>query len=252
MIHFKPFKFGKAEFGVIILIIALLVLGLAITTVPFVATIYARLTDSWTKLAVEYGYFGAFAAALIGSTSVTVFFPYTIIVFFLATQGLNPFYLGLLMGLGAGFGQMVGYGIGRWGSNWFHRRKPETYDAMERILHERPGMITFFLIVFGSTPLPDDLILIPLGMLRYPWWKAWLPSTVGKIVAGMLVTYSSVFISRSLDTSVAAGASGIVSQFATVASLGLIGYVMFRLDWTKIMHRLLDNGHNSHHNTVQP
>ena len=240
MIHFKPFKFGRAELGIITLLIGLFFIGVGIMTVPIIATWYSRLTAVWTKIALDYGYVGAFGAALIGSTSATVFFPYTIVVFFLATQGLNPFWLGILMGLGAGIGQMFGYLVGRWGAHWFQHKKPETYDAMERILHERPGLIILMLIIFGSTPLPDDLIMIPLGMLRFPWWKAWLPSTIGKCLAGLVVTYSSFFISHSLDTSIAAGASGVVSQFVTIISLAVIAYIMFRLDWTKIMHRLLD------------
>jgi membrane protein YqaA with SNARE-associated domain len=247
MIHFKPFRFGKAELGIIAVFVALFLLGIGIMTVPFIATIYARLTDTWTSVALHYGYWGAFGAALIGSTSATVFFPYTVIVFFLATQGLNPVYLGVLMGLGAGMGQMVGYAIGRWGSGWFHRRKPETYDALERILHERPGLVVVLLVVFGSTPLPDDLIMIPLGMLRYPWWRAWLPSTAGKIIAGLIVTFSSFIISRSLDTGVAGSVNGLVSQFITIAGLAVIGYFMFKLDWTKIMHRMLDQTNGKDH-----
>lgn len=240
-IHFKPFTFGRMELWMVALIVVLSVLGLLITSVPLIATLYGRLTDTWTAVALRYGYLGAFGAALIGSTSATVFFPYTIIVFFLATQGLNPFWLGILMGLGAGIGQMAGYFIGRWGARWFQQKKPETYDALERIIHERPGMIALLIIIFGSTPLPDDLMMIPLGMLRYPWWRAWLPSTIGKCVAGLFVTYSSFFLSRSLDTGTAASATGLVSQFITIGGLALIGYVMFRLDWTKIMHQLLDN-----------
>jgi len=244
MIHFKPFTFGKPEMGILAIFFVLFVLGLGITFVPFIASIHAKFTATVTEIALRYGYVGAFSVAMIGSTSATVFFPYTIIVVFLALQGLNPFYLGLLMGLGAGIGQMVGYIIGRFGSGWFHRKKPETYDAMERILAERPGLIFFFIIAFGSTPLPDDLILIPLGMLRYPWWKAWLPSTIGKCIAGWIVTYSSSLIAKTLETDPTATATGLVSQFFTVASLALVGYLMFKLDWTKIMHRLLDQSAN--------
>ncbi len=240
-IHFKPFSFGKAEIGLLGLLVLLFFIGIGVLTVPLIATQYGRLTNVWTDIAIRWGYAGAFVAALIGSMSVTVFFPYTIIVFFLATQGLSPFWLGLLMGLGAGCGQMVGYIFGSFGSRWFQRKKPETYDAMERILAYRPRVITLLLIIFGSSPLPDDMIMIPLGMLRYPWWKAWLPSTLGKIVAGWIVTYSSFVVSRSFDVGTAAGATGLVSQLATVAALGTIGYVMFRLDWQKIMHRILDH-----------
>ncbi len=244
MIHFKPFKFGRAEMAILGLFVLMLLISIGISTVPYIASLHARLTETWTHAASQYGYAGAFGAALIGSTSATVFFPYTIIVIFLATQGLSPFWLGLLMGLGAGIGQMFGYIVGRWGSGWFHRRKPETYDAMERILRERPGLIFLFIIIFGSTPLPDDLILIPLGMLRYPWWKAWLPSTIGKCVAGWIVTYSSRFVYQSLESNAAASATGLLSQFATIASLAVVAYIMLRLDWVKIMHRLLDRTAN--------
>lgn len=240
-IHFKPFSFGKAEVGIIGLLIGLFVLGLGVMTVPLIATQYGRLTDVWTEIAIRWGYAGAFLAALIGSTSVTVFFPYTIIVFFLATQGLNPFWLGILMGLGAGCGQMAGYILGTFGTHWFQRKKPETYDALERILAYRPRVILLLLVIFGSTPLPDDMLMIPLGMLRYPWWKAFLPTTIGKICAGWIVTYSSYIVSRSLDLGTAAGATGIISQLATVAALGTIGYLMFKLDWQKIMHRILNH-----------
>lgn len=240
-IHFKPFTFGKAEFGILVLIFLLLFLGFGVMTIPLLATQYGRLTEVWTEIAIRWGYYGAFFAALIGSTSVTVFFPYTIIVFFLATQGLSPFWLGLLMGLGAGCGQMAGYIIGTFGTGWFQKKKPETYDALERILAYRPRVILLLLVVFGSTPLPDDMLMIPLGMLRYPWWKAWLPSTIGKIFAGWIVTYSSYIVSHSLDLGSAAGATGIVSQLTTVAALGAIAYVMLKLDWQKIMHRLLDH-----------
>ncbi len=241
MIHFKPFKFGRAEMGVITVLVILILLGIGITSVPLIATVYGHLTDSWTHVALRYGYAGAFFSALIGSTSATVFLPYTVIIFFLATQGLSPFWLGLLMGLGAGIGQLFGYIVGRWGSNWFHRKKPETYDAMERILHERPGMIIIFLLIFGSTPLPDDLIMIPLGMLKYPVWRAWLFSTLGKIMAGWVVTYSSFVISHQLNTGLAATTTGLITQILTIGGIAVIAYIMFRLDWTKIMHRLLDN-----------
>jgi len=241
MIHFKPFKFGKVEIGILLLLCLLFILGIGIFTIPFLAAQYGKLTDIWTEVAIRWGYWGAFVAALIGSTSVTVFFPYTIIVFFLATQGLNPFWLGLLMGLGAGAGQMVGYIAGTFGTRWFRRQKPETYDALEQILAYRPKVITLLLIIFGSSPLPDDMLMVPLGMLRYPWWKAYIPSTIGKIFAGWVVTYSSYYVSRSLDLGTAASATGIVSQLVTVAALAAIGYIMFRLDWQKIMHRLLDH-----------
>src|SRR5690242_7709979 len=108
MIHFKPFRWGRAETGVLTAFVVLLLLGIGVATVPIVATWYGRLTTIWTSLALRYGYWGAFFSALIGSITIVIVFPYTIIIVFLASQGLNPIYLGLLMGLGATVGQMSG------------------------------------------------------------------------------------------------------------------------------------------------
>lgn len=248
MIHFKPFKFGKAEWGVIMIFLILVLLALGIMTVPFVATQYARLTSAWTEVAIRWGYLGAFLSALIGSMSVIIIFPYTIIIFFLATQGLDPFWLGAMMGVGAAIGQMSGWVIGTFGTGWFRRKKPETYDALENILHFRPWLITWLLVLFGMTPLPDDLLMIPLGMLRYPFWKTFLPAFIGKILAGFFVTYSSSFLAHSFDAASAAPATAIVSQFGTLAAIAILLYIFWRLDWTKMMHRLLDR----HVNEVSP
>ncbi len=241
MIHFKPFRFGRAEAAVITTLVVLFILGLGVATVPIVATWYGRLTNVWTHLALHYGYWGAFFSALIGSVTIVIVFPYTIIIAFLATQGLNPIYLGLLMGLGATIGQMSGYLIGLTGARFVKRQKPETYDALEKIVTQRPGMIQWLLFIFAVTPLPDDVIFIPLGILRYPWWKVILPTLFGKVLSGLLVTSFSYFFTQSLDATAAAPATAIVSQFGTFAAIAALIYLFFKLDWQKMMHRLLDH-----------
>lgn len=247
MIHFKPFKFGKAEWTVLIFFIGLGLLALGIATVPLVATGYGRLTEAWTALALKYGYWGAFLSALVGSVTVVIVFPYTLVVFFLATQGLDPLRLGLLMGLGATIGQLSGYLIGLGGSRFFQRKKPETFDALERIVHARPWMIQWLLFLFAVTPLPDDLLFIPLGMLRYGWVRITIPTLIGKSISGLIVTYSTFFLAGALDTQSAAPATAIISQLGTFAALGVIIYLFFRLDWNHMMHRLIDKHEEAEH-----
>lgn len=241
MIHFKPFKFGRAEWGILVAFTGLGFLALGVATVPLVATGYGQVTEVWTKLALQYGYWGAFFSALIGSVTVIIVFPYTLVVFFLATQGLSAFWLGILMGLGAAIGQMSGYLIGMAGTRFLKKEKPETFDALKQIVRVRPWLVQWLLFFFAVTPLPDDLLFIPLGMLRYPWWLVFIPTLFGKIISGWIVTYSSHFLFKVLDTRTATPATAIVSQFVTFFALAILLYVMLRLDWQKMMHRLIDN-----------
>lgn len=240
MIHFKPWRFGKAEIAVITVCAILVGIGLGVATVPWVATWYGRLTDAWTHLALQYGYWGAFWSAIIGSVTIVIVFPYTLIVFFLATQGLNPLWLGALMGLGATIGQMSGYLIGMTGSRFVQHRNPQTYKALEKIVAARPGMIEWLIFFFAITPLPDDMLFIPLGLLRYRWWRLILPTLAGKVLSGLIVTSFSHIVARTLDTKAAAPATAIVSQLGTFIAIAIIIYVIFKLDWDKMMHRLLE------------
>ncbi len=240
MIHFKPFRFGRAEVTALAVFTVLLLLGIGVGTVPIIATWYGRLTTAWTKLALHYGYWGAFFSAVVGSVTIIIVFPYTIIIVFLASQGLNPIYLGLLMGLGATIGQMSGYLIGLTGSRYVARQKPTTYEALEEIVTRRPGMIQWLLFVFAVTPLPDDVVFIPLGILRYPWWKIILPTLLGKVISGLFVTSFGYFFRQAIDTTSAAPATAIISQFGTLAAIVLVVYFFIKLDWQKMMHRLLD------------
>lgn len=242
MIHFKPFRFGRTEYIFLSIFIGLTALTIAAANIPVIANWYQHMNVVWTNWALKYGYWGAFLASFIGSITVIFIFPYTLIVFFLATRGLDLALLGVLMGLGAAIGQMSGYLIGLWGAGPFQRSRPEEYDAMERIVAYRPKLVLWLLFVFAVTPLPDDVLFIPLGMLRYPWWKVFLPTIAGKVITGFIVTYATLVFPHlfSLESSPTVGAlvNQIVSYFTVLALL----YLIFKLDWTRMMHRLLD-GH---------
>lgn len=239
MIHFKPFRFGRAEIVTICALIGVLFLTLGIIAVPWIASGYAALTRDWTSVALKYGMMGAFFSAFIGSVTPVIVFPYTIVIVFLATQGLNPWLLGLCMGLGAGLGQFSGYIIGIWSAHYLEERKA-TYAALERLIHARPLYVQWILFVFAITPLPDAAIFIPLGMLRFGWYKILIPSVAGKIVSGLLITVSSVYLAKSLNIDAASSSTTILSQIGSIVVVALAIYLLFKLDWEKMIHRWLD------------
>ena len=135
------------------------------------------------------GYAGAFLSGLIGTSSFIIsVLPPQICVFILSDPHLefNPLLVGLAGGIGAGIGQYAHYYIGEGGRYVLPERYRARIDAWKPRL-ERYGAILIFL--FAVTPLtPDDLIWIPLGMMKYPKKKAFAASLIGKIV--MLVAFA--------------------------------------------------------------
>lgn len=239
MISFKSFRFGNAELLIISFVVLLVLLGIGIATVPAVTDWYGSLTTAWTQLALRYGYWGAFFSALVGSLTIVIVFPYTIIIIFLAAQGLNPLYLGLLMGLGATIGELSGYLIGWSGARYVQRKKPESYDAVQGIVASRPRALQWLLFLFAITPLPDDVLFIPLGVLRYPWWKIVLPTLSGKLISGIVITSVGYSFKHTIDTASAGTAEAVISQFGMLAVIALMVYLFLKLDWQAIMRRLI-------------
>jgi len=230
-------RFGRAE---AILAGALAILGLGayfVITQPAFAEWNVRIFEAWTEWAIRFGYFGAFLTALIGNLTVVIIFPYTLLVFFLATTGLDPFWLGLLTGVGAELGELSGFLLGRIGAGAIERRRPREYFALKRIVEHRPAVVPVLLFVFSLTPMPDDVLFIPLGLLRYPTWKLIVPSLLGKIGAGMIIAYTGSAVQSSLT--VASAQTSLVYQFGTLGLLAALMYAVAKIPWQRVLDRML-------------
>jgi len=115
------------------------------------------------NLVATYGYAGAFLISIFGN--FTIFFPVPFVLTIYAFGAtLNPLILGLVCGLGSTVGEFSAYLIGRGGRRIIDERYGERLESA-KLLVQKYGMAVIF--VFAVLPLPDDLILIPLGMLRY-------------------------------------------------------------------------------------
>lgn len=250
MIHFKPITFGRPEKVTLLLFFILVAMTIAIATVPLVTNSYEASYEFLTYWAIRFGYAGAFFAALIGNLTVVVIFPYSIVIVWLASTGLDPFLLGLLTGLGAFIGEMSGYVLGRWGSTRFQAAKPAQYEALKKILNYRPRLVGWLLFIFSLTPMPDDVLFIPLGMLRYSIWKLIWPAVLGKVGAGLIITYSGSYVLRPLLTQPPTSLTSILGQVGSLVATLLVIYTIFKVDWTRTMHRLLKDEPGAHERAV--
>jgi len=188
--------------------------------------------DIWawmSQLVSVYGYSGAFIISIFGNFTVFFPVPYILTIYAFGAK-LNPLVLGLVCGLGASIGEFSAYAIGRGG----RRVVDEKYgDRLEtaKLLVQRYGMAIIFL--FALLPLPDDLILIPLGMLRYDLRKALFAVFLGKLLMCTTVAYAGRYSYGFIKDVFAS--SGLIGGVASTVLLALIMVALLKIDWNKYL-----------------
>jgi len=147
-----------------------------------------------TQALIGLGYLGAFLSGLLGTSSLMIsIFPPQVVVFLMSAPvlGFNPLLVGILAGLGAGIGQYLHYYVGAGGRFLLSEKRVASMEKWRARLG-RYGLLLIFL--FAVTPLtPDDLLWIPLGMMKYPKLKALISAIVGKTVMLILCAYGGYY-----------------------------------------------------------
>jgi len=183
---------------------------------------------AWMNQTVSaYGYAGAFVISIFGNFTVFFPVPYVLTIYAFGAT-LNPVILGLVCGAGSTLGEFSAYLIGRGGRRVINERYGERLETA-KLLVQRYGMAIIFL--FAVLPLPDDLILIPLGMLRYSLKKAMTAMFAGKTIMCTAVAYAGRY-SYSFIKDVFAS-SGLLGGVASTVLLALIVVALLKVDWTK-------------------
>jgi len=204
------------------IIIAAAAVAICIILVAIAVTLPHIPKNVWRDM----GYLGIFLLSLIGAGSVIIPVPYTVILLAIS-PAFDPIPLAIAAGIGAALGEMVGYGIGYAGRIVIGKKRRRQMDAMLR-LFERFGLLAIF--VFALTPLPDDLLFIPLGLMRYSPKKAFLACVAGKFLMSLIIAYAGKGTVRLFAEDWLLG--GLVAVL-----LVLIIVVMFRIDWVKIAEK---------------
>jgi membrane protein YqaA with SNARE-associated domain len=188
--------------------------------------------NQWLKdIAQSYGYFGVFLVSLIGSSSIIIPIPYTVIIFCLGMQRnlFNPFLLAISGCVGSAIGEFTGYFLGYFGRTVISEKQQKKMNYVLK-LFRKYGAISIF--IFALTPLPDDLLLIPLGIMRYSLIKTFIPCIIGKILMCFIVAYGGYF-SVNVIGFLFGGEGGPLTIVASTVLLIIVIIAMFKIDWEK-------------------
>ncbi len=173
-----------------------------------------------------------FLTSLAGN--LVPFFPVPYLLFVIGVastfQGISLVQVATVGALGAAIGKFVIYLVG-YGAGTALSGRRARFDSLRKLLGGSAFLAAF---IFAASPFPDDVIFIPLGIMRYSPTKTFISLFSGKFVLTFLVAYLARSSSRFVET-VSGG-----SPFATglsVAVVIIISIVMMRVDWEKFLAR---------------
>lgn len=189
---------------------------------------------------IQFGYLGVFFISFIGSMSIIVPIPYTLVILLLSMRGvMNPLLLTIAGGIGSGIGEFSGYALGYYGRTMISKKRQRKMNYMVKALN-RYGSIVIFL--FALTPLPDDLLFVPLGILRYSFIKAFIPCFLGKLLMCGILAFGGQLYYDALR--IIFGETvweiEILTSIITAVALMLTLVAMFKIDWEKLLKKYVD------------
>jgi membrane protein YqaA with SNARE-associated domain len=188
------------------------------------------------NLSIQYGYFGIFLISLIGASSIFFPIPYTVVIFALGER-FEPLWIALAAGAGSAIGEFSGYLLGFGGRKAISERYKRKMDFLMKVFNKFGPVVIF---LFAATPLPDDLLFIPLGVMRYSLIKALIPALIGKFCMNLVVAYGGRFSTQTIRYIFGVESEWISTLIGTVIAIVLLIVVfaiMFKVDWEKYFEK---------------
>ena len=193
----------------------------------------AQQISRWLEsLAIQYGYLGVFLISFIGAASIIFPIPYTIVIFYLGSlRVFNPLLLAISGGAGSALGEFFGYFLGYYGRVILSEERQRKLNYIMRVFN-RYGALAIF--IFALTPLPDDLLFIPLGIMRYRFLKAFIPCFIGKILMCLILAYGG-YLSIDIVERLFGEVGGYLGIIISTVLLIVVLILMVKIDWEKIL-----------------
>lgn len=174
----------------------ILVLLIAFVIVWSIFIYYVSPSKIIEAIGVNNGYLMVFFASLFGGISILIPFPYYIFVFSFGGGGLNPIVLGIVAGIGLIIGESTSYLVGYHGREILPSKLEKMFSKISNWCKRTKHfiLVSLFLFLYGSlVPFPNDLIILPLGLARYPYWKMIIPLGLGNIIFNIILASTGFY-----------------------------------------------------------
>jgi membrane protein YqaA with SNARE-associated domain len=163
--------------------------------------------------------------------------PYIFVVCFSSLPFLQmnifvPLLVGFIASLGCLIGEMGGYLIGRGAAEIISDDRMENLKNYQQYLVNHPKLAPFLIFLFGLTPLNDDMITIPLGIIKYDAKRTILFVWLGKLGLMLIFAYNVFNICQLI------GGENWIFSILTLYFTVITVYVMLKVDIVKILQKI--------------
>ncbi|MBU0707524.1 VTT domain-containing protein [Patescibacteria group bacterium] len=234
----KKIKFRTAEWLLVSAIVFVIVFTYVIYNVPAVTDVIESFWSNIETYSYRMGYLGSFIMSWLANSTIIIPFPYTALIFLIGASGLNPIILGICAGIGATLGESVSYIVGYLGHKSAKKKYEKNMAMLRQLIERRPTYTLFFLFLIGGTPIPDDVFLIPLGLIRYNIFKAIIPFAIGKIILVTIYAYAGKLVGGEFTISYFQEQGPLFNVISLVSAIVVI-YLVLKIDWEKVSKRLI-------------
>lgn len=163
--------------------------------------------------------------------------PYTFVVCFSAEPFLQihfliPLLVAFIASLGCLIGEMGGYFVGRGAAEVISVERKTNLNKYQQYLIDHPKIAPFLLFLFGITPLNDDMITIPLGLIKYDVKKTIFWVWLGKL--GLML----IFAYNLLNICIFLGGENWILSIITLYFVVTTVYIMLKVNFVDLLNKL--------------
>lgn len=183
------------------------------------------------------GYLGVLLISFIGSIIVFIPVPYfPVLVTATLNRNLDPHVIALSSAVGAVAAKMIIFYGSYYGRNILSSKTKKRIMPLQRLLGKYGWAGAF---TASLTPIPDDLVYIPLGLAKYNPWKFATAVFAGKLILNEMIVAGTIFIGRPFIDMLSSEEINplylVTAAIVSAAVMGLIIYFSLRIDWSKII-----------------
>jgi membrane protein DedA with SNARE-associated domain len=188
----------------------------------------------------ELGYIGILLISFVSSLIPFVPIPYfPILITASFNTNFNPHIISIISALGIVAAKTIIFFISYYGRKILSDKTKKRMRPLQNLV-SRYGWFGAF--IAALTPIPDDLVYIPLGLAKYKPWKFATATFAGKFLMNESIVWGSIFLGRPFVEDILSSdrtntTSIIIAGIGSIVVLAIIVYFSLRIDWARVIGR---------------
>ena len=201
----------------------------------------------------EVGYLGLTIVSFLGSLVPFVPIPSFILVATMAVGDQFDIHaLALIAAITSTVAKQIIFYVSYGGRKIISEKTKKRMKPFQKLVKRYGGSAAF---VAAATPIPDDLVYIPLGLAKYNPKRFFIATLLGKLVLFYVIVLISHYMGLSLLEPILQDIEDPMPVYVGIVvfaiAMSVIIILLLRLNWEKILGRVapwtLDDDNNENH-----